>query len=64
LPPTPLPVSQEKNQVLQSLSLAAEVLTNILKATGGQFDQAEVTKVIDTLRGKKLEDVPSPFYFS
>ena len=29
-------------------------VTNILKATGKSFDQAEVTKVIDSLKGKKL----------
>ena len=33
---------------------ANDQVTNILKATGKSFDQAEVTKVIDSLKGKKL----------
>ncbi len=36
---------------------ANDQITNILKATGQAFDQAEVTKVVDSLKGKKIEDV-------
>jgi len=50
-------VSQEKNQVTSFSNSANEQLTNILKATGQKFDEAEVTKVVASLKGKKLEDV-------
>jgi large subunit ribosomal protein LP2 len=32
-------------------------LTNILKATGQKFDEAEITKVVASLKGKKIEDL-------
>lgn len=51
------PVFQEKNQVTKYIYLAHDQLTNILKATGSKFDDGEVTKVINSLKGKKLEDV-------
>lgn len=51
------PVFQEKNQVIKNINSAADQLTNILKATGQSFDQAEITKVVDSLKGKKIEDV-------
>ncbi len=38
-------------------NLAKDQLSNILKATGQKFDEAEVNKVIDSLKGKKIEDV-------
>lgn len=40
-----------------NINSANEQITNILKATGQAFDQAEVTKVVDSLKGKKIEDV-------
>lgn len=39
------------------INSAADTVTNILKATGQKFDEAEVTKVVNSLKGKKLEDV-------
>lgn len=32
-------------------------LTNILKATGQKFEEAEIAKVVDSLKGKKIEDL-------
>jgi ribosomal protein L12E/L44/L45/RPP1/RPP2 len=46
------------------INSASVEITNILKATGGKFDEAEVTKVVNTLKGKKLEDVILMFNFS
>lgn len=43
------------------INSANDTVTNILKATGQKFDAAEVTKVCDTLKGKKLEDVNNWF---
>ncbi len=40
-----------------NINSAKDQITNILKATGQKFDEAEITKVVDSLKGKKLEDV-------
>jgi ribosomal protein L12E/L44/L45/RPP1/RPP2 len=45
------------NQVLQSIILANVQISSILKATGQKFDEAEITKVVTALKGKKIEDV-------
>lgn len=58
------PVFQAKNQVPSSFISAKDQLTNILKATGQKFDEAEITKVVDSLKGKKLEEVIHSYKFS
>ncbi len=57
------PVFQERNQVQSCYNSAVDQISNILKSTGQTFDAAEVTKVVDTLRGKKLEDVFSSLIY-
>ena len=47
----------ENNQVKLSLFLAKEQLVGILNATGKPVDDAQVTAVINSLKGKKLDDV-------
>jgi len=40
-------------------NVAADQVTNILKATGQNVDAKEVNAVVEKLKGKKLEDVNS-----
>jgi len=51
------PHFQDLNQVTLKFISAKDQLTNILKATGQKFEEAEIAKVVDSLKGKKLEDV-------
>jgi len=48
---------EEKNQVNIFLFSAHDQITAILKATGKPVDDAQVTAVVNSLKGKKLEDV-------
>jgi ribosomal protein L12E/L44/L45/RPP1/RPP2 len=58
------PVFPEKNQVHENINLAQEQVSAILKATGQKFEEAEVTKVFASLKGKKLDDVKYKIKYS
>lgn len=47
----------ENSPVFHLFYAAHDQITAILKATGKPVDDAQVTAVINSLKGKKLEDV-------
>lgn len=59
--PILLPPSPGNSQVYLCYTLAEADIKNILTATGKEFDAAQVSAVIDNLKGKALHEVLSVF---